>query len=663
MPRRDEEGEDDYQEELSDDDVRAMPSKRKKRKMNNRFLDIEAEEDDAEDEEEDDDVADLIAEDDPEVDQERQAARVEQLRRRQALDNEDPEEFLRHIQQRFGDDDDDDDAEQAAPDTSGIDQQSLLPTIRDPRLYIVRLRKPGHERKAIFTLLQKYFDMKRRGIDIGIVSAVAPENLKGIVYVEATNATSVNLAISGLDLFNSYVGVKALPLEDMTDVLKVSKRLDRQQPGNWVRRTRGLYKGDLAQVVRVIENNDNYVMLRMIPRLDIKGERDVMENADEDYEDDDDNGNGPSSALLNGKRRGRPPQKIFVKQEVMRLTHTRDIFQQRETQTGEVFDVWNGELYRHGLIYQRCSIKTLITGDDVQPQVEEVEKWIAAEKRMRFAYEDDPDSHQLSSEEVRKGLNLKFTAATGTRKTGLFKGDSVHVIKGEQKGLTGTIAGFDGNVVLIHCADFPEPLRVSREDLIKTFEAGDNVKVAEGKHAGETGSIVSVDGEFLTIFTDSTRREIRVLSSHVADSNDLNATGRRQGGGVQGRVHYELFELISLVDDNSKGVVVKVQNDGVTVLNAHNQLLVVPFNGIKSKLRDRSARAHDARGNPIAPNDSINVISGAAKDRHGIVMHVSGPTVFFRAKDEVKNCGVIAVLSSSCTAATAAARRLNHSLG
>lgn len=658
MPRRDEEDDDEFQDPVSDEEERGgrTVQRRKKRRLNT-LLDIEAEEEEAEDDDEEGDIQDLIADDDPEADQDRQAARAQYLQHQQALDTEDPEEILRRFQARY---DDEDDADQAAPDTSGIDQQSLLPTIRDPRLYIVRIRKPGHERRAVLTLLQKYFDLKRKGVDIGIVSAVAPEHLKGIVYVEATNATSVEFACAGLDLFNMYPGIKALALDEMTDVLKVAKRLDKQQPGNWIRRTRGVYKGDLAQVVRVTEN-DNVVQVRTIPRIDIKSERDVMENADEDYNDDDEN--GPTAGLLNGKRRGRPPQRLFDKKEIYRLTGSRDIYQQRDTVTGEIYDSWNSETYRHGLIYQKVSVKTLVTGDDVQPQVEEVEKWIVAEKRMRLAYEEDPDNYALTSEEIRKGLNIQFTSATGGRKTGLFKGDSVHVIKGEQKGLTGVIAGIDGDVVLMQVNDFPEPLRVSREDLVKTFEAGDNVKVAAGKHAGQSGAIVSVDGEFLTIFTDSTKKEIRVLSSHVADSNDLNVSGRQSNAAVQSRVNYGLFELVTLVDDNKKAVVLKVENDSVTVLNSQNQLLNVPFAGIRAKQQDRSARGHDARGNPIAPNDSINVIAGAAKDRYGTVLHVAGPTVFFSAKDEIKNCGVIAVLASYCIAATAAARRLNHSLG
>ena len=656
--KREDEEEDDF---LSEDEIReeeedeapAQKPKKKKRKMNP-FIDMEAEEDEAEDDDEDEEVEGLIADEDPEADEDRRQARVQHLQRKQLLENDDPEAYAAYIQQRFGEDDEEYDGQ---PDTSGIDQQSLLPTIRDPRLFIVRVRKPGHERKAIFTLLQKYFTLKRKGVELHIMSAVAPEHLKGIVYVEASTASSVEHAINGLDIFNSYQGVKALRLEEMTDVLKVIKKSDKLKKNDFVRLTKGLYKNDLAQVYRFIEGKENYVMIRLIPRLDIKGEKELMDN---DYDDDEEE-NRPTGLLMNGRRKGRPPQKLFDKEEIYRLTASADMHQERDTYTGEIFDVWNNGFYRHGLLHMQVTIKSLIQGEEVNPQVDEVEKWLAAEQKLRLLHKEDPSA--VTNQEARNGFSLNFgSASSNTTKTGLYKGDKVRVYRGEQKGLAGIIMGFDGNMCFIQSPDFPEPLRVNKKDIVKTFNAGETVKVASGKHSGESGSIVSVEGEFLTIFTDSTRKHIRVLASHVADSNDLNVSAAVQSG-MQTRTPYELFELVSLVDDNTKGVVVEVFNDAVAVLNAHNRVVKLPFRSIKNKMKDRSARAHDARGNPIAPNDSIHVIAGPSKDRNGVVLHVSGPYIFFRARDEPKNCGVIACFASNVTAQTAAALRLKSSLG
>lgn len=603
----------------------------------------------------------LIAEDDddPEINREQDHMRAQRMERERALRNDDPGEMERYFREKFGDDNyADEDDETGAPDTSGIDQQSLLPTIKDPRLYIVRCKKPGHERRAVLQLLQKSFNLQRKGLKIGIYSAIAPEHLKGRIYIEAFSAAQVEYAISGLDLFTTYDGVKALRLDEMTDVLKAAKRPDKQVEGNWVRLSRGVYKGDLAQVCGVREGaNEGQLMVRMIPRLDFKAEKDYMEDLDHDGDEED-------KEKANGARRkGRPPQKLFDKRELFRLTGSADVYTQRDRQTGEVFEVWNDELYRHGLLYKRVSGKTLITGEAVQPQVEELDKWFAAETQMRLAFEDDPTS--MDAEEANRGLGLDFNSVAGKRNAKLFKGDSVRVTTGEQRGVSGTITSVDKNVVLLQTPDFPEPLRVARSDVTKEFKIGDHVKVSSGKKAGYAGAIVRVQGDVLTIFTDSTNEEVRALSTQVADSSDIHSDfSSHRSTSALGRPQYELFDLVELLSDShDKGVVIQVRNEGVQILTMQNQTRVVPLAAIKCKLRDLNVRAIDSRGNPIAPNDTIHVVSGELKDRQGIVKHVAGPTtVFFKARDEGKNCGILAVPASHCIASTAAARRLTSTL-
>ncbi|CDF32768.1 unnamed protein product [Chondrus crispus] len=582
------------------------------------------------------------------------------MERERALRNEDPGEMERYVRERFGDDNDqyDDEDDTGAPDTSGIDQQSLLPTIKDPRLYIVRCKRPGHERKAILQLLQKSFNLQRKGMALGIFSAVAPEHLKGRIYIEAYSSAQVEYAVSGLDLFSTYEGVKALNLDEMTEVLKAAKRADKQKEGNWVRISRGMYKGDLAQVCGMREGtHEGQLMIRLIPRLDVKGEKDAMEGRDvSEDEEDKEKANG-------ARRKGRPPQHLFDKNELYRLTGSADVFTQRDLETGEVFEVWNEEKYRHGLLYKKVSGKSLITGEQVNPQVEELDQWFAAEAQMRITFKDDPTS--MDAEEANRGLGLDINSIAGKNNAKLFKGDSVRVTAGEQRGVSGTIAALNGEVVLIQTTEFPEPLRVSRVDVTKQFKVGDHVKVSSGKKAGYAGAIVRVQGDVLTIFTDSTNEEIRALSTQVADSSDLTTEfGSTRISAQQSRSQYEIFDLVQLLSDaHDKGVVIQVKNEGVQILTTQNQTRVVPVAAIKCKLRDISVRAIDSRGNPIAPNDTIHVVSGSLKDRQGIVKHVAGPAiVFFKARDEVQNCGIMAVPASHCVASTAAARRLTSTL-
>lgn len=190
------------------------------------------------------------------------------------MEAEDPENLHQYIEERYAYHE----GEQGAPDTSGVDQQSLLPTIHDPRIFIVKCKKIGHERRAIFSLLQKMFNYKRKGIDLGIFSAIAPHHLKGRVYIEALSSVQVEAAIQGLDLFTTYDGIKPLKLDEMVDVLRIGKRSEKQKLGAWVRLTRGMYKGDLAQVCSVRDGYaEGQVLVRLIPRLDYKGDKDFMD--------------------------------------------------------------------------------------------------------------------------------------------------------------------------------------------------------------------------------------------------------------------------------------------------------------------------------------------------------------------------------------------------
>ncbi|CAN8072291.1 unnamed protein product [Agarophyton chilense] len=655
--------EDDFEDNEDDesnsdyDDADEAPTKgpkKKKRRKTMALLDLEAEEDDAEDEEEEEEVHGLIADDDDHdanLDRDREQMRAQRFERQRAMESEDPENLERYFEERYAYHDE----EQGAPDTSGVDQQSLLPTIHDPRIFIVKCKKIGHERRAIFSLLQKMFNYRRRGVDLGIFSAIAPQHLKGRVYIEALSSVQVEAAIQGLELFTTYDGIKPLRLDEMVDVLRIGKRTEKQSVGNWVRLTRGMYKGDLAQVCGVRDGyGEGQVLVRLIPRLDYKGDKDYAEELDKADDADD-------VDISGARRKGRPPQKLFDKKELYRLTGSADIFTQRDRNTGAVYEVWNEELFRYGLLHKWISPRTLVTGDAVQPRVEELEKWIMAEKQMKAELEETAEDGER--DEAAQGLNLDISSIAGRRGTKLYKGDTVKVVTGEQKGLSGKIEALREDVVLLRCEDFPEPLSVSRSDVVKVFHSGEQVRIASGEYAGYSGTIVSVDGDFLTVFIDSTRENIRVVSAQVADASDMNIDYSQQRSGVGGaayRQQYELFDLVQMVDDpTEKCVVIQVRNDGVKVLNARNSAAVHPLSAIKGRVRDLSARAVDSRGFPIAANDSIHVVSGIHKDRQGIVQHVAGSFVFFKARDELKHCGLVAVPASQCTASTAAARRLS----
>lgn len=82
-----------------------------------------------------------------------------------------------------------------------------------------------------------------------IKSVVAPDHVKGYIYVESYKQTHVKAAIEGIG--NLRMGLwnqQMVPIKEMTDVLKVVKEVTNLKPKSWVRLKRGLYKDDIAQV-------------------------------------------------------------------------------------------------------------------------------------------------------------------------------------------------------------------------------------------------------------------------------------------------------------------------------------------------------------------------------------------------------------------------------
>lgn len=78
---------------------------------------------------------------------------------------------------------------------------------------------------------------------------MAPEHVKGYIYVEAYKQTHVKQAIEGVgNLRLGYWNQQMVPIKEMTDVLKVVKEVANLKPKSWVRLKRGIYKDDIAQV-------------------------------------------------------------------------------------------------------------------------------------------------------------------------------------------------------------------------------------------------------------------------------------------------------------------------------------------------------------------------------------------------------------------------------
>lgn len=76
----------------------------------------------------------------------------------------------------------DDDDEYYETDDTAISQQSLLPSVRDPKLWMMTC-KVGKEREIALTIMQKFIDKETAPDRLLVKSVVCPDHLKGHVYL------------------------------------------------------------------------------------------------------------------------------------------------------------------------------------------------------------------------------------------------------------------------------------------------------------------------------------------------------------------------------------------------------------------------------------------------------------------------------------------------
>lgn len=470
------EDEDEDEDDEEDEDEEEHSSRRRRGAA--QFLELEAEVDEGdEEEEEDDDIQDLVADEDEEsadeeelAAEEREAiARREQRRRAEAAllqRAQTAEELEKFVQERYGGLDDEDEEsdlitraflEGAAGAADGstarrlhgaasdldvlpvpaamargkpptdIEQQSLLPTVHDPRLFLVKCRT-GKEKEMTICLLQKCVDRANQGQPLAITGIVAPDHLRGCLYIEAPRENDVRDVIKGLHhLYQTKVTL--VPLKEMVEVVSVRPTTERQKliPGQWVRLRRGLYAGDLAQVYQIREDQ---VIVRLVPRLDLTalarkpryGAVDAVDQDDMENVDDAATKGAPSrqvgeaaAARRGGSRTSgvRPPRKLFDRDQVARILHV-NVFARRDSRTGEWFDEFENDQFRYGLLYKRVSRKNIIHGAAMTPpSIDELEPFQEAERQAQVAAaaaaadDDDNDGDDDDNDDAGAGISDK----------------------------------------------------------------------------------------------------------------------------------------------------------------------------------------------------------------------------------------------------------------
>eukprot|EP00158_Paraphelidium_tribonemae_P006172 Partr_v1_DN27710_c0_g1_i2_m67689 putative The SPT4-SPT5 complex mediates both activation and inhibition of transcription elongation, and plays a role in pre- mRNA processing. This complex seems to be important for the stability of the RNA polymerase II elongation machinery on the chromatin template but not for the inherent ability of this machinery to translocate down the gene len=287
------EEEEESEDEEEEEEVLDKRPKKKARPAANPFIEMEADVD-SDDSEEDGDYGEDVYEDDGEREEAikiREEVYRDLDRKNEENADQDAEDIVRRIQERhqpgaYSS------ATAYAGDAGNVPMQFLLPSAKDPNLWLVRC-KIGRERDIAFNLMRKYLQYQGSETPLNIKSVIARDGLKGYIYVEARSQSDVQRAIDKMN--NIYASkITLIPVEEMVDVLTVKQRVTGLKPGSWVRMKRGKYKGDLAQVV--MASGGETIEIKLVPRLDF--------------------GEKPSKEDRKRKVTARPAQRFFNQKDV-----------------------------------------------------------------------------------------------------------------------------------------------------------------------------------------------------------------------------------------------------------------------------------------------------------------------------------------------------------
>ncbi|XP_065877417.1 putative transcription elongation factor SPT5 homolog 1 isoform X2 [Euphorbia lathyris] len=483
-------------------------------------------------------------------------------------------------------------------ETTEVEQQALLPSVRDPKLWMVKCAI-GRERETAVCLMQKYID---KGPELQIRSVVALDHLKNFLYIEADKEAHVREACKGLR--NIYAQkIMLVPIKEMTDVLSVeSKALDLSRD-TWVRMKIGTYKGDLAKVVDV-DNVRQRVTVKLIPRIDLQALANKLEGREV------------------AKKKAFVPPPRFMNTDEARELHIR-VERRRDHMTGDYFENVGGMLFKDGFLYKAVSMKS-ISAQNIKPTFDELEKF------------------RTPGENGQSDVGSLLFA---NRKKGHFvKGDAVIIVKGDLKNLKGWVEKVDEENVHIRpeMKDLPRTIAVNEKELCKYFEPGNHVKVVTGTQEGATGMVVKVEQHVLIILSDTTKEHIRVFADDVVESSEVTT-------GITKIGEYELHDLVQL-DDLSFGVIIRVESEAFQVLKGvpeRPEVALVRLREIKRKV-DKKFNVQDRHKNTIAVKDVVKIIDGPCKGKQGPVEHICGGVLFIYDRHHLEHAGFICVKSHSC---------------
>ncbi|OQR90491.1 transcription elongation factor SPT5, partial [Thraustotheca clavata] len=509
----------------------------------------------------------------------------------------------RHSQSRRMNDDGDEESEGVMQ--SAVAQQSLLPSIQDPRLWVFKC-KPGREQHLVLALMNKFLEFEKRGESLNIKSVVASSS-KGFIYVESDREPFAKEAVNGLRDIQQW-SMKLVPIHEMTAVLTIHKKKTPIVAGVWARFKRaGLYKGDLCKVIEIVDNGLRAIV-KHVPRLDPS----VL------------SGGEPTKY----KKGQRPALKLFAASSVSGP----EVSRKRHPLTNEMMDTYDNDWFKDGFLFKEVNIATMLSVDDVNPTLEEINKFSSA---------PDADSDNEQSHVAKLDLG---DVDAWKNKVDLTKGDTVKVIEGDLVNLMGVVVGTNAGNDTVRVMPLHEEIKdtildFSVKQLVKIVKVGAHIKVISGRYSGETGTVVSIDESMgapvAIILVDTQAKEIQVRVRDIQESAEVSQ-------GLDSLKGKELYDLVAL-PHGEVGVITHVGRDGFTVLGQNGQPKTIADQEIQRKLYSARVSALDKKGNHISVGEMAQVVDGPYVGQTGTIKHIYRSYVFLHNNRVANNAGIFLV--------------------
>lgn len=529
--------------------------------------------------------------------------------------------------------------------TDAVAQQSLLPSVTDPKIFKLRC-KAGQEQLIVRALMLKALDVCNHTGQLKIKSAFC-SGTKGFVYIEAVSEAFAKELILGLRSIYATTFAQ-VPVSEMTSVLVSTVVKKPFKVGQFVRLKRGPLKGDLARIISLHEG-DTKAFIQAVPRPD--------------YSADGTTGKGGKTGV---GMTVRPPQRLFDPEEarsagssfVYRRHHPLD-------QSATQYDLWNNDYYKHGFLFKEVNVTTYLDNtNSIKPRLEELQMFRQQNKSQDRTHDDadgnddedldgihstDPNSsfmkdlaaqiQSLGDEEEKEGPSI------------FLPGDLVLVTKGEMRNLVARVTAVNdatriARIVPYENKELSTEMEIEIDLLVKHIFPGAHIKVVSGRYMGQTGRVVSVemkDGQNIaSVLTDGINTELQCNVKHLQMSSEVT-TGH---GDLLG---YELYDLVAL-NENECAVVIMVGAEQLRVINHMGVVKDVSPMELRGKRNTFSRRStgFDKQQNTMSVGDTVKVLTGSHAKLSGTIKHMMKGTVWLHSNSYLKDSGVFVCKTRDC---------------